>query len=103
LPFKIKKEIQTLVKNALRPHYRSNEVSADEYTTINRDVSRQLYEKIGGEEALADRDHWQKVAEAEVAQAIRTLRTEAKSIPLRPPPPGTSESQPQVVATAAAS
>lgn len=65
-----------MVKLALGPRYRDKEVSKDQYTDINRDVSRKLYDMIGDASALAgqpEREKWQGVAEDEVRMAIATL------------------------------
>lgn len=68
-----------MVSAALKPRYLKHEVSKDEYTDINRDVSRRLYDRVGdkGPAALADqstREMWQKVAGDEVEGAVRALR-----------------------------
>ena len=65
-----------MVKLALGSRYRDKEISKDQYTDINRDVSRKLYELVGDASHLADhdeRDKWQKVAEDEVKKAITAL------------------------------
>jgi hypothetical protein len=69
-----------MVTAVLKPLYMKKEVSKEEYTDINRDVSRLLYEKVGdaGAAALADhdtRDKWQRMARDEVDGAIKSLRT----------------------------
>jgi len=81
LDFKAKTEIQALVKLALKPHYTNNEITSDEYTDINRDVSRRLYEQVGSEKSLAEKEKWQKVADDEVSRAIQTLKAELPSKP----------------------
>lgn len=73
-----------MVTVALKPRYLKKEVTKDEYTNINRDVSRLLYDKVGtsGAAALADhetREKWQKLAESEVEAAVKALRSSSGS------------------------
>lgn len=42
--FAVKSQIQTLVSQALKPHYRSGELSREEFTEINKKICRKLYE-----------------------------------------------------------
>jgi hypothetical protein len=65
--------------------YLKKEVTKEQYTEINRDVSRLLYEKVGeaGADALADhdtREKWQQMAGAEVQNAIDARRAGAASL-----------------------
>ena len=69
-----------MVTAVLKPLYLKKEITKEEYTDINRDVSHLLYEKVGdaGAAALADqetREKWQYMASDEVDGAIKTLRT----------------------------
>jgi hypothetical protein len=76
LSFSTKAEIQRMVKSALNPRYRDKEISKDQYTDINRDISRKMYDMVGDVSALADqneREKWQAVAEAEVKKAVDAL------------------------------
>lgn len=76
LSYSTKAEIQRMVKATLTPMYRQQAVTKDEYTSINRDVSRMLYTKIGDARALSlqsERDKWQALADAEVAKAVEKL------------------------------
>ena len=76
MSYSTKSEIQRMVKNALAPRYRSKEVTKDEYTDINRDVSRMLYDRVGDAEGLADqaeRDKWQQLAVDAVERAVSGL------------------------------
>ncbi|KAF2156727.1 hypothetical protein K461DRAFT_272810 [Myriangium duriaei CBS 260.36] len=78
LSFSTKSEIQRMVKNALRPRYRDNEVTKDQYTDINRDVSRMLYDHVEDANDLADydsRNRLQKLATDEVQKAIDALQS----------------------------
>lgn len=65
-----------MVKAALGSRYRDKDITKDEYTDINRDVSRMLYDQVGDAEGLADqaeRERWQKIATDEVERAVRSL------------------------------
>lgn len=71
-----KEEIQRMVKLALKPRYRDKQISKDQYTDINRDVSRRLYDLVGDATALAneqERAKWQDIAEQEVQRAITKI------------------------------
>lgn len=64
------------MKIALAPRYREKEINKDQYTDVNRDVSRKMYDLVGDASALtnqAEREHWQSVAEKEVRHAISQL------------------------------
>jgi hypothetical protein len=79
LSYSTKAELQRMVTAVLKPLYVKKEVTKQEYTDVNRDVSRLLYEKVGeaGADALADhdtRDKWQKMANWEVDGAVKALR-----------------------------
>ncbi|KAI9691579.1 MAG: hypothetical protein M1822_007650 [Bathelium mastoideum] len=76
LPYSTKQEIQEMVSSALKPRYKSKELNRDQFTDINRDISRRLYDRIGGAgalEAQKDREHWQRVAAEEVENALKVL------------------------------
>ena len=65
-----------MVKLSLGSRYRDKEITKEQYTDINRDVSRKLYELVGDASALADqteREKWQSVADDEVKRAIVAL------------------------------
>ncbi|KAF2477608.1 uncharacterized protein BDR25DRAFT_206678 [Lindgomyces ingoldianus] len=79
LSYSTKAEIQRMVTVALKPLYTKKDISKDEYTEINRDISRLLYDRVGdaGAEALTDhdtREKWQKMAVDEVDAVVKTLR-----------------------------
>ena len=44
--FAVKSQIQNLVSQALKPHYRSGELSREEFTEINKKICRKLYELV---------------------------------------------------------
>jgi hypothetical protein len=64
-----------VIKEALKPHYKSGSITADQYTIINRDLSRRLYKEVP-EESLSEetRRHCEKIANNEVAKAISELK-----------------------------
>lgn len=72
----VKSDIQRLVGKALKPYYRRDYVSKDEYTDINRSISRMLYERTGDSETLEDdaKADLATVAKEEVQKAISSLR-----------------------------
>lgn len=69
-----------MVKLALGTRYRDKEITKDQYTDINRDVSRKLYDMVKDVGELADkeqRERWQSVADDEVKKAVGAIRTAA--------------------------
>lgn len=71
-----------MVKIALRPRYLDKTINKDQYTDINRDVSRKMYDLVGDVSALADqsaRERWQGLAADEVQKAVTSLTAEASS------------------------
>ncbi|PGH36029.1 hypothetical protein GX50_01199 [[Emmonsia] crescens] len=76
LSLSVKSDLQKMVSAALKPHYRSRGVSKDEYTDINRRISRMLYDKAGTTAALdaEAKTRWQAVAKEEVNRAIAKLK-----------------------------
>ncbi|EEH44738.1 uncharacterized protein PADG_01027 [Paracoccidioides brasiliensis Pb18] len=76
LSISVKSDLQRMVSAALKPHYRSREISKDEYTDINRRISRMMYEKVGAVTTLdADvKSRWSGVASEEVSKAIANLK-----------------------------
>ncbi len=77
LSLSAKSELQGMVTAALRPHYKSNEVNNDQYTDINRKISRMLYDKVGedGKVNGEARENWERLASDEVAKAVQALKT----------------------------
>ena len=71
-----KEDVQKLVAAALKPHYKSNAVSKDQYTDINRNISRMLYDKVGDTGNLNGdaRETWETFANHEVAKAVESLK-----------------------------
>lgn len=78
----VKSAIQKMVGASLKPHYRAKTISKDQYTDINRSISRMLYERAGGAESLdADADLRADIAAAakrEVQKTMDSLRSRKK-------------------------
>lgn len=76
MPLSTKTDLQKMVSTALTPHYQSNTVSKDQYTDINRNVSRLLYEKVGDAGSVNGeaRKTWERLASDEVAKAVQSLK-----------------------------
>ncbi|KAK8160775.1 hypothetical protein BKA80DRAFT_255452 [Phyllosticta citrichinensis] len=82
MSFSTKAEIQRMVKAALKPMYLKQEVSKDQYTDINMNISRMMYDRVGDAANLADqmtREKWQQIASEEVEKAVKGLKAEASS------------------------
>ncbi|KAF1964171.1 hypothetical protein BU23DRAFT_71465 [Bimuria novae-zelandiae CBS 107.79] len=80
LSYSTKRELQLMVTAVLQPLYAKKEISKDEYTDINRDVSHLLYDRVAeaGADALASqetREKWQKMASNEVDNSVKALAT----------------------------
>lgn len=70
-----KKSINDIVKMALRPHWRAQRLTTEQYATINRDISRKLYDEVKDASSWSEgsRRIWEKRATQEVAQAVAEL------------------------------
>ena len=78
LSLSAKQDVQKLVSAALKPFYSDGQVTKDDYTSINRDVSRMMYEHVGvngidGVEGDKRKSLEQRVA-TEVRKAVETLK-----------------------------
>jgi hypothetical protein len=75
LSIEAKEGINKIVKSALAPHWKSAEITKEQYADINRDVSRKLYELISDRNISDEREKWacEKIATAEVATAVKSL------------------------------
>ncbi|KAI1203750.1 hypothetical protein F5X97DRAFT_641 [Nemania serpens] len=75
LPFEMKESISGIVKDALKPHWKSGQLTADQYASINRDLSHKLYKEAPGV-ALDDeaRTRFEKIATKEVARAVADIK-----------------------------
>ncbi|KAL7902312.1 hypothetical protein HDV63DRAFT_399408 [Trichoderma sp. SZMC 28014] len=72
-----KKNVNEIVRNALRPHWRAQKLTEEQYATINRDISRKLYDEVKDASSLDDesrRQIWEKRVTQEVARAISELQ-----------------------------
>ena len=78
LSLSAKSELQSMVTAALRPHYKNNALNNDQYTDINRSISRMLYDKVGedGNVNGEARESWEKLASDEVSKAVLALKAE---------------------------
>lgn len=76
----VKSDIQKMVGTALKPHYRAKTISKDQYTEINRTISRKLYELVGTVESLESepRADLERAAKHEVQNTIDALYTKNK-------------------------
>jgi hypothetical protein len=72
----MKESISNVVRAALKPHWKSNQLTPDQYAAINRDVSRKLYEEVSSPITAGDdtRRQWEKRATTEVARAVSDLK-----------------------------
>lgn len=71
-----KKNINDFVRTALRPHWHAQKLTTEQYATINRDISRKLYDEVKSAASLDEgsRRVWEKRATQEVAQAVSELQ-----------------------------
>lgn len=69
-----KDSINRIVKDALKPHWQAAEITKEQYAGVNRDVSRKLYEMVADRDIFQNRERWEKVATAEVATAVKTMK-----------------------------
>ncbi|KAK8191333.1 uncharacterized protein BKA78DRAFT_331432 [Phyllosticta capitalensis] len=80
MSFSTKAEIQRMVKAALKPLYIKQEVNKDQYTDINMNISRMMYDRVGDAANLAEqktREKWQQIASEEVENAVKGLKAES--------------------------
>lgn len=72
----MKESISGIVRSALKPHWKSSKLSAEQYASINRDVSRKLYEGVADGTSIDDeaRRTWEKMARKEVARAVSEIK-----------------------------
>lgn len=75
LPFEMKESISGIVKDALKPHWKSGHITADQYASINRDLSHKLYKEVSDDSLNNDaRQRFEKIAMTEVARAVADLK-----------------------------
>lgn len=77
LPLEVKQDISQVVRTALKPHWRSNELSRDQYEAINRSISHKIYEEVIDPSTVNDstKRQWEKTAATEVARAVAELKS----------------------------
>jgi len=77
MPLSAKADLQKLVSTALKPHYRNNTVNKDQYTDINRNISRMLYNLVGdaGISNEEKREEWEQIATEQVEEAVKALQS----------------------------
>ncbi|KAI0881843.1 uncharacterized protein GGS22DRAFT_51372 [Annulohypoxylon maeteangense] len=74
LPFEMKANISGIVKDALKPHWNSGQITADQYASINRDLSHMLYKEVSEDSLDEDaRRRFEKIASQEVTKAVADL------------------------------
>ncbi|EEP80036.1 predicted protein [Uncinocarpus reesii 1704] len=79
LPLDVKSDLQKIVRAALKPHYRKHLVSKDEYTEINKRISRMLYDLAVSKESGDPMDteskaRWAHIANNEVVKAVQAIQ-----------------------------
>ncbi|CAK1365261.1 PHD and RING finger domain-containing protein [Cercospora beticola] len=80
LSYPAKEEIQRMVKVSLKPRYERKEINKDQFTDINKSVSRKLYDMVSSAKTLAnqeERERLQGIANDEVAKAVSVLSLQA--------------------------
>jgi hypothetical protein len=71
----MKENISKIVRGALKPHWRSKQLTAEQYETINRDISRKIYDEVKNPEINEDmQQSWERLATQEVARAVASLK-----------------------------
>lgn len=72
----VKSDIQRLVGKALKPYYRRDYITKDEFTNINRRISHMLYGQVGDRESLDDESKaaLNTTAKDEVQRSVGHLR-----------------------------
>ncbi|KAI1171358.1 hypothetical protein F4777DRAFT_56899 [Nemania sp. FL0916] len=76
LPFEMKESISGIVKDALKPHWKSGQLTADQYAHINRDLSHRLYKEVSEQELDEQARHrFEKIATKEVARAVADIKS----------------------------
>jgi hypothetical protein len=71
-----KESITNIVRDALRPHWKSEKMTATQYATINREVSHKLYAEIKDPAAIDEdtKKNWEQIAAKEVERAVSELK-----------------------------
>jgi hypothetical protein len=79
VPLETKQDINKIVREALRPHWKSSQLTSGQYATINRDVSHKLYDEVKNPTAIDEevKKNWEKMASKEVARAVSEMKAGA--------------------------
>lgn len=69
-----------MVGTALKPHLKKKTISKEQYTNINRSISRMLYERVGDKETLEpdERTNLDTEAKHEVQNTLDALKRKGK-------------------------
>lgn len=68
-----KEDINKIVKSALKTYWKPGGITKDQYMEVNKLVSRTLYDKITDPLDDTTKSTWEKIAQAEVAKAVKGL------------------------------
>lgn len=82
LSLSVKTDVQKLVSSALKPYYRRKAVTKEQYTEINRAISRSLYDRVDETGELQER-HLRELkdsARKAVKEAVDTIRQTTSTI-----------------------
>ncbi|KAK4239628.1 hypothetical protein C8A03DRAFT_13991 [Achaetomium macrosporum] len=76
LPLEVKESISRIVRSALKPHWRSSKLTAEQYEAINREISRKIYEEVEDPGAVSEelKQGWKRRVTQEVARAVASLK-----------------------------
>ena len=76
LPLEMKESISSIVRSALKPHWKSSRLTAEQYASINREISHKIYEQVQDPTAVGEdaRRNWESMATKEVARAVADLK-----------------------------
>ncbi|KAK3302371.1 uncharacterized protein B0T15DRAFT_303181 [Chaetomium strumarium] len=76
LPLEVKESISRIVRSALKPHWRSSKLTAEQYESINREISRKIYEEVEDPGAVNEelKQGWERRVTQEVARAVASLK-----------------------------
>jgi Txe/YoeB family toxin of Txe-Axe toxin-antitoxin module len=60
----------------LKPHWRSSKLTAEQYESINREISRKIYEEVEDPGAVSEelKQGWERRVTQEVARAVASLK-----------------------------
>ncbi len=76
LPLEVKENISNIVRTALHPHWKSSQLTTDQYIAINREISRKIYDQVHDPTAIGEeaRHNWESLAKIEVDRAVAGLK-----------------------------